>query len=95
MAWPVDASHPLPFAVYYIDRVRGHYADNKLYKTVTRWTVELHQYTRDAEIQEALEAAIAEQFGTYKIDGEEWIEDDQCFMTVYGFTEIEKEEDNG
>lgn len=95
MNWPVDSPHPLPFAVYYRDKVRGMYADNKLYKTVSRWTVELHQYTRDAELEAAVEAAIAEKFGAYKINGESWIEDDQCYMVAYGFTEIEKEEDNG
>lgn len=91
LAFPVENPHPCPFAAYYRDKLDGACADNTLYAPVSVWNVELHQAHRDVELEAALEAAIAETFGAYKIVGESWIEDDQHFMTVYSFSTVNKE----
>lgn len=88
VCFPPEAPHPCPFVVYYRERLRGQCADDALYAPVSEWVVELHQQYRDNDLEAAIEAAITEQFGIYKITGETWREDDQHFITVYGFSAL-------
>ena len=89
-----SAPSTLPWAVYYLDEETSFDCDNTRYCAVRRWTVELYQKARDGELEAALEAAIVDNFSPFD-KAESWVENENCLMTSYYFTEVERNTQNG
>lgn len=94
MAWPVGSAPDLPWAVFYLEEDRKLNADNRRWATYGTWAVELYQRAADPEIEGKVEDALSEAFGDYSKE-ETWVESENCLMTVYRFTVIERNEQNG
>ena len=85
--FPEGSVPELPWAVYYLDESSGFCADNKVHDRVARWIVELYERHKDPDLEKRLEDAIEEAFSPCSLY-ESWIEDDNCLMYAYHFTEI-------
>lgn len=94
MAWPVNAAPPLPWSVFYLDDDRKLNADNRRWASAGTWTVELYQRSASSETEGKVERAISEAFGDYTKQ-EAWVDEEDCLMTAYSFTVIERNESNG
>lgn len=94
MAWPVNAAPPLPWMVFRLDEDGKLNADNARWASHGRWVVELYQKHADSEIEGKVESAISEAFGDYD-KTEIWVDSEDCLMTSYRFTVIERNDSNG
>lgn len=88
-AFPVGTAPPLPWAVFTTSDDDPLMADGERWCGVTRWEVELYQEQSDAELERSLERAIEEAFGPWK-KRETWVDSEDCLMTAYTFTDIER-----
>lgn len=91
MTWPVNQAPDLPWCVFYLDEDVSFNADNKRFMTHGYWTVELYQRAADSAIEKQVEDAITQAFGDYR-KTETWVDSEDCLMTAYGFTVIERNE---
>lgn len=89
MAWPKDDAPALPWGVFLVDDDATFIADGERFCKAARWRVELYQKTRDRLVEQKVEQAIEQTFGPYR-RGEQWVDDENCLMAVYEFTEIER-----
>lgn len=91
MAYPVNSAPPLPWAVFYLDDDMKLNADNRRWASHGTWVVELMEKSADPELEERVENAISEAFGDYD-KTETWVDLEDCLMTIYRFTVIERNE---
>ena len=91
LAYPTVKAPALPWAVFELDTSQGMYADDTKFATVNRWTLELLETARDAELEQKIENALTETFSPCEVE-EAWLEDEQCVQVRFSFTEIEKPE---
>ena len=91
MTWPANQAPDLPWCVFYLDEDDALNADNKRLLTIGHWTVELYQKAADSAVEKQVEDAIAQAFGDYR-KSETWVDSEDCLMTAYGFTVIERNE---
>lgn len=89
MAWPVGSAPEPPWCAFYEDDTDGFHADDHAYARRVTWAVELIQRWRDSSVEAALEEAILAAFGPFE-KTESWDGSEQCLVTVYRFTEIER-----
>lgn len=89
MEWPAGTAPALPWAVYTCED-DPIVVDDFQIGVIHRWTVELYEKRRDAELERQLGAAIVAAFGNYT-KREVWIESQDCLMVTYDFREIEGE----
>lgn len=94
MAWPVNSAPPLPWAVFYLDDDLKLNADNVRWVSRGVWVVELYQKAVDQEIEARVESAINEAFGDFD-KTETWVDSEDCHMTIYRFTVIERNDSYG
>ena len=90
MEWPDDSAPALPWAVYTCED-DPIVADDFQMAVTHRWTVELYEKRRDAELERELGDAIVAAFGNYT-KRESWIASQDCLMVTYDFREIEGED---
>ena len=91
VAWPVNAAPPLPWAVFRLEDDAKLNADGTRWATLGRWVVELYQRASDPELESKVENAITQAFGDYD-KFEIWVDSEDCLMTSYRFTVIERNE---
>lgn len=91
MTWPVNQAPDLPWCVFYLDEDYAFNADGKRFITYGYWTVELYQKAADSAIEKQVEDAITQAFGDYR-KSETWVDEEDCLMTSYAFTVIERNE---
>ena len=89
LSWPTGSAPELPWMVFYLSDDRRLNADNIRWNSFTEWTVELYQKNASEEVESLVEGAINDSFGDYYKE-EMWLDDEQCVMTSYTFTEIER-----
>lgn len=94
MAWPVNQAPDLPWCVFYLDEDSRLHADNRRWASYGSWIVELYQKAADSAVEEAVEDAVATAFGDYS-KSETWVDSEDCLMTSYRFTVIERSQENG
>ena len=94
MAWPVNSAPPLPWAVFYLDDDLKLNADNRRWASRGTCVVELYQKAADPALEGKVESAINEAFGDYD-KTETWVDSEDCLMTIYRFTVIERIDENG
>lgn len=94
MAWPDNAAPPLPWMVFYLDDDLKLDADNRRWVSHGTWVVELYQKHADSEVEGKVESAITEAFGDYD-KTETWVDAEDCLMTIYRFTVIERNDSYG
>lgn len=85
--FPEGSAPPLPWTVYYLDTTDNVHADNSTFRFKARWIVELYEKAKDSELEMAIFNAIEENFSPPSMD-ETWVDDENCLMVVYRFTEI-------
>lgn len=88
LAWREGCAPALPWCTYFLDENPNFASDNSVHANINHWCVEHYYKTFDQTKTEALEEAIASEFGYFTIGSESWIDDEQVFMTAYYFTEI-------
>lgn len=93
MAWRKGSAPNLPWCVFYEDDMGGFYADGEI-SSITHWTLELYQEYCDSAIEKQIEEAIVSNFSPFS-RYETWVEEEGAILTVYQFTEIPKEKQNG
>ena len=87
-AFKVGSAPKLPWCVYYLDEAEGTGADNRNYAVKNHWVVEHYWIDYDPKVEQAIEQAIEENFGSFsKI--ETWIESESCAQTLYRFAEFD------
>lgn len=91
MEWPVDSAPALPWAVYEGDDTPISAGDVQI-AVRHRWTVELYETRRDAELEKAVADALREAFGPVSRD-ESWVESDNMLQVRFTFYQIEGEFD--
>lgn len=89
MAWRQGSAPDLPWAVFYLDDDAHMCADNRRWESHPRWCVELYQFASDALLEEALEEALIGHYGDY-YKTEAWVDEEDCLMTSYVFTDLER-----
>lgn len=89
MAWTIGSAPELPWAVFYGERTILA-ADGDTYTINHRWTVELYEKHANGELERQLLDALRARFGAVQPSSETWIESENCLMTVYRFSEIER-----
>jgi len=87
MEWPNDSAPALPFACYY-GRDYAISADDVQIAVRHRWTVELYEKRRDAQLEKDLSNALRETFGQVNRE-ESYIENDNMLVVVFTFQQIE------
>lgn len=93
LAWKKGKAPNLPWCVFYESGTDGFYSDNDS-TDITRWTLELYQEYCDTALEKQIEEAIKTNFSPFS-RYETWIPEEGAVMTVYNFTEIPKEKENG
>lgn len=91
MEWPNDSMPDLPMACYY-GSDNSISADDFQIAVRHRWTVELYEKRRDAQLETNLANALREEFGQVNRE-ESYIENDNVLMVVFTFYQIEGEFD--
>ena len=91
MEWPNDSAPDLPWACYY-GSDQSISADDFQIAVRHRWTVELYEKRRDAQLETNLANALREEFGQVNRE-ESYIENDNVLMVVFTFYQIEGEFD--
>ena len=91
MEWPNDSMPDLPMACYY-GSDNSISADDFQIAVRHRWTVELYEKRRDAQLETDLANALREEFGQVNRE-ESYIENDNVLMVVFTFYQIEGEFD--
>ena len=91
MEWPNDSAPPLPWANYY-GRDFPICADDFQIAVRRRWTVELYEKRRDAQLETDLANALREEFGSVNRE-ESYIENDNMLLVIFTFYQIEGEFD--
>lgn len=94
VAWPVNAAPPLPWMVFSLDEDSKLNADNGRWASHGRWVVELYQKFVDPDVEAKVENAITEAFGDFD-KTETWVDSEDCHMTIYRFTVIERNDSYG
>jgi hypothetical protein len=94
MAWQEGSAPELPWAVYVLDEDAPVMADGERYAECHRWDVELYQRERDAVLESALCAAIADRFGPYTLS-EQWVSSENCSMLTITFNDYDEGSHNG
>ena len=89
LAFPKGTAPKLPWAVYAENDTDGVCADNILYVPRHEWRVELYEASRDGELEEKLAQAIEQAFSPVR-RYESWIEEENCLMVTFYFTEFDK-----
>ncbi len=74
---------PLPYLVWLEDSTDNFYADGLVYKKVRHIRVELYTDQKDPAAETRLENALAEL--PWQKTGEEWIESEDFFQSIYEF----------
>lgn len=88
MAWPEGSAPEPPYAVF-IDDPETFAADDDTYAVAHTWDVELYEKSPDQELEQKLEKALRERFGTVYRE-EIWIEDENVMETVFSFSQTER-----
>lgn len=91
MEWPNDSIPDLPMACYY-GSDNSISADDFQIAVRHRWTVELYEKRRDAQLEQNLANALREEFGQVNRE-ESYIENDNVLMVIFTFYQIEGEFD--
>ena len=91
LRWPLNQAPDLPWCVFYLDEDNVFNADDRRWITRGRWVVELYQRAADSAIEKQVEDAITQAFGDYR-KTETWVDTEDCLMTTYRFTVIERNE---
>lgn len=78
----------LPYIVFYVDNTDNEFADNKVYKTVNEWNIELYTDIKDPDLERRLEAILPPW---NKV--ETYINDEQMYQIAYSFETYETEEE--
>ncbi len=91
MEWPNDSMPDLPMACYY-GSDNSISADDFQIAVRHRWTVELYEKRRDAQLETNLANALREEFGQVNRE-ESYIENDNVLMVIFTFYQIEGEFD--
>lgn len=91
MEWPNDSMPDLPMACYY-GSDNSISADDFQIAVRHRWTVELYEKRRDAQLEQNLANALREEFGQVNRE-ESYIENDNVLMVIFTFYQIEGEFD--
>ena len=91
MEWPNDSIPDLPLACYY-GSDNSISADDFQIAVRHRWTVELYEKRRDAQLEQNLANALREEFGQVNRE-ESYIENDNVLMVIFTFYQIEGEFD--
>lgn len=91
MEWPNDSMPDLPMACYY-GSDNSISADDFQIAVRHRWTVELYEKRRDAQLEKGLANALRAEFGQVNRE-ESYIENDNVLMVVFTFYQIEGEFD--
>lgn len=91
MEWPNDSMPDLPMACYY-GSDNSISADDFQIAVRHRWTVELYEKRRDAQLETNLANALREEFGQINRE-ESYIENDNVLMVIFTFYQIEGEFD--
>lgn len=95
LAFPKGTAPSLPWAVYAEENTEGVFADNTTYVPRHEWRVELYEASRDKELEDKLEQAIEQAFSPVR-RYESWIEEENCLMVAFYFTEFDQKGlDNG
>lgn len=81
-AWPVGEAPDLPFICYRVDVSDNFGADNKVYKTINRVSVELYSKYKDTTSEDALESVL-NSHDIYWEKEETYIEDEDCNLMIY------------
>lgn len=87
MEWPNDSIPDLPMACYYGSDYSIS-ADDFQIAVKHRWTVELYEKRRDAQLETDLANALREEFGQVNRE-ESYIENDNVLMVIFTFYQIE------
>lgn len=88
MCFTEGSAPPLPWAVYYLDTSSNVHADNSTWDYKANWIVELYEQYKNPELEMALAQALEAEFHSPPSMDETWIEDENCLLTTYRFTEI-------
>ena len=91
MEWPNDSAPSLPWALYY-GRDFSYSADDFQIAVKHRWTVELYEKRRDAQLETELANALREEFGQVNRE-ESYIENDNMLVVIFTFYQLEGEFD--
>lgn len=91
MEWPNDSMPDLPMACYY-GSDNSISADDFQIAVRHRWTVELYEKRRNAQLETDLANALREEFGQINRE-ESYIENDNVLMVIFTFYQIEGEFD--
>lgn len=91
MEWPNDSMPDLPMACYY-GSDNSISADDFQIAVRHRWTVELYEKRRDAQLEKDLANALRAEFGQVNRE-ESYIENDNVLMVIFTFYQIEGEFD--
>ena len=87
MEWPIGHAPALPWAVYDGDDTPI-CAGDKQVAVKHRWTVELYEKARNAELEKSLANALRDAFGSVYRD-ESWVEDEDMLQVRFTFYQIE------
>lgn len=88
MCFPEGSAPTLPWAVYYVDTTLNVHADNSTWDYKPQWIVELYEKYKNPELELAIARAIEDEFFSPPSIDETWVDDENCLMTTYRFTEI-------
>ena len=89
--WPKGSAPALPWAVYDGEDTPICAGDVQV-AVKHRWTVELYEAKRNAELEKAVGDALREAFGAVYRD-ESWVEKENMLDVIYTFYQIEGEFD--
>lgn len=88
MCFPEGSAPPLPWAVYYLDTTNNAHADNSTWDYVCSWIVELYEKSKNPDLELSIAKELEKEFGSPPSMEETWIEEENCLLTTYRFTEI-------
>lgn len=91
MEWPNDSAPDLPWANYY-GRDQSISADDVQIAVRHRWTVELYEKRRNAQLEKNLANALRAEFGQVNRE-ESFIENDNVLVVIFTFYQLEGEFD--